>query len=145
MDNYHSELVKIFKAYRVLMAYLFGSQATGRNSPLSDIDIAVLFDEKVEPHTYMERQMDLIGEFMKLFHTNDVDVVGLNNASPLLTYNVVSRSKVLFDPRKRALRFKISAWNRFFDSQYLRDVQWSYLRKWIAERRKHWKKDKDQW
>ena len=32
----------------VLFAYLFGSQATGRAGPLSDVDVAVYLDDSVD-------------------------------------------------------------------------------------------------
>jgi len=39
---------KIFQKYPVQAAYLFGSQATGKATKLSDYDFVVLLNEKVE-------------------------------------------------------------------------------------------------
>ncbi len=44
IENYLLRLEPCFEKHGVLLAYLYGSQATGKASLLSDIDIAVLFE-----------------------------------------------------------------------------------------------------
>jgi hypothetical protein len=57
--------------------------------------------------------MRLIGELMLLLKRNDIDVVVLNEAIPLLRYEVVSHGKVLLDKEgMRGLLFSnfVSQW-----------------------------------
>jgi predicted nucleotidyltransferase len=47
LEPYLPELKRIFEQRGVVLAYLFGSQATGRAGPLSDVDFAVLLDQRL--------------------------------------------------------------------------------------------------
>ena len=68
----------------VLDAYVFGSQARGEAKPYSDVDVAVYFDRF---------DVDLVGhvvaDLMSALRRNDVDVVVLNRAPPLLYHRVL--------------------------------------------------------
>ncbi|MFH1392458.1 MAG: nucleotidyltransferase domain-containing protein [bacterium] len=54
------QLNKTLEKNQVKLAYLFGSQARGEAHKESDVDIAVLFDEKVNPESYLLREGRLI-------------------------------------------------------------------------------------
>ncbi len=76
----------------VVAAYLFGSHAEGRAHRESDVDVAVLLDERIYP-TVAERSEArgricawLIGALSE----NDVDLLVLNGAPPLLGRKVVT-------------------------------------------------------
>ena len=73
----------------VLEAYLFGSQARGRQRPESDVDVAVYVDEaRAEDGRWGYRAM-LTTELMTALATDDVDVVVLNRAPALLYHRVL--------------------------------------------------------
>jgi len=78
---------------RVVAAYLFGSTATGKTGKLSDVDIAILTLEDYKPT--LEFQLYLMNELSSIFR-KDVDVVMLNEASPLLRYEVIKHGKLLY-------------------------------------------------
>ena len=72
----------------VLEAYLFGSHAQGVAQPHSDIDIAVYVDEgRVEERLRIPGTLTtvLIGGL----HNNDIDLLVLNHAPPVLYYHVL--------------------------------------------------------
>lgn len=46
---------------QVLFTYLFGSQATGKVTPMSDVDIAVYFDERLSATEQFRLRLELIG------------------------------------------------------------------------------------
>ncbi len=79
----------------VLVAYLFGSQVTKRVRPDSDVDIAVLLTE-ADSYTQLERRLILMNRLEDISHKS-VDVVVLNNASPLLSYEVLKHRHILFE------------------------------------------------
>ena len=79
----------------ILDAYLFGSQARGDAGALSDIDVAVFIDEDLtEPGPY-GYDAELITDLMTELGTNDIDVVLLNQAPPLLYHRVLRDGKLL--------------------------------------------------
>lgn len=73
----------------VLEAYLFGSQATGRAQPHSDIDVAVYIDEQKAPRSTFGYAAELTTVLIAALGTNAVDLVVLNRASPLLYHRVL--------------------------------------------------------
>ena len=73
----------------VLDAYLFGSQARGDAQPHSDVDVAVYVDEKRALHSGFGYPAELASAIIAALGRNDVDVVVLNRAPPLLYYRVL--------------------------------------------------------
>lgn len=73
----------------VLEAYLFGSRATGRDQPHSDVDIAVYVDERRAARGGFGYAAELTTALMSGLGTNDVDVVVLNRAPPALYHRVL--------------------------------------------------------
>ena len=73
----------------VLEAYLFGSHARGQAQPHSDVDVAVYVDDaRVDDSGYGYRA-NLTTDLMAGLGYNDVDVVVLNRAPPLLYHRVL--------------------------------------------------------
>ena len=73
----------------VLDAYLFGSTARGAAMAHSDVDVAVFIDRTVASSSSYGYEADLTSHLMSSLHTNRVDVVLLNQASPLLYHRVL--------------------------------------------------------
>lgn len=133
------EMVVCLRAYfeereEVVVAYLFGSVARGRAGTLSDIDVAILVDESlIRPMRYGYRA-NVLTDLMGRLHTNKVDLVVLNKASPLLAHEVVRNGKLVFcrDPDRR-VAFETDAFRRYVDTEPLRRIQAQYLERRIAE------------
>ncbi len=77
--------------------YLFGSAAAKRVTPLSDLDFAVLLNEQVPEKKYLDFKLSLIDKFAKTLGTSEIDLILLNQATPLLAYEVTRSGKVLFE------------------------------------------------
>lgn len=73
----------------VLEAYLFGSHAVGAAQAHSDVDIAVYLDESRIPMSPYGFAAELGSALMAALGRNDVDVVVLNRAPPLLYHRVL--------------------------------------------------------
>src|SRR3954467_10860343 len=74
----------------LVSVHLFGSQAAGRAHRESDVDLAVFLDFARYP-TARERfdaQLALFERFAGALARNDVDLVGLNDASPTLAHRI---------------------------------------------------------
>ncbi len=96
LKKYQKELNKIFKQNKVVLAYLFGSEAKGTSHKESDIDIAVLFDKKVKEKDYLKIEGKLIEVFSGIYPKKEINIVNLNVSSPLLKQTVVLEGKPLF-------------------------------------------------
>ena len=119
---FQRQLAKILKKQKVVFAYLFGSQAKDEAGPLSDIDLAVYLDEKVPRREYFDIKLELIGEFMDLFKSNDIDVVILNEAPPLLSHRILKEGKVIYSQdEKKRIFYETKAFMRYFDWDYFEE------------------------
>lgn len=122
-------LKKVFKKFKVEIAYIFGSQVKGKVNKLSDYDFAVLFSKEVPKNKYFDYKVRIISELLRLVETDHVDLVVLNNPKTplLLKYNIIKEGKVIYskDDKKRAqLEFNIL--RRWLDWQYF-EKMWADL------------------
>jgi predicted nucleotidyltransferase len=79
-------------------AYLFGSHADGRAHRESDVDLGVLLSWDLHP-TRQGRddlQVTLGSDLIAVLHQNSVDLVILNDASPLLGRHIVTAGRRIF-------------------------------------------------
>lgn len=85
-------------------AYLFGSHAAGRAQDHSDIDIAVRVDEGSLHGSDYGYAAELTAHLMAALGANDVDVVILNAAPPVLYHRVLRDGRRILsrDPRATA-------------------------------------------
>ncbi len=132
IENYLLRLEPCFEKHGVLLAYLYGSQATGKASLLSDIDIAVLFERGAGASERFKRILDLMSDLADVFKRDDVNVLDLDGGTPLLNNNVRLQGRVIYcaDARARA-EFELHALQQFVDTEPLRREQNRYLKEKI--------------
>jgi uncharacterized protein len=80
----------------ILEAYLFGSRARGDFSGPSDIDVAVYVDRPSAPDTAFGYVAELTSVVTTALGEDEVDVVVLNDAPPLLYQRVLRDGMRLF-------------------------------------------------
>ncbi len=97
----------------VASVYLFGSHAEGRAHRESDIDVGILLQWERYPteNDRFDMRIQLGSELIAVLHHNEVDVVILNDAPPLLGRKIIHDGIRVFlgDPET--------------DHAYVRDVQ----------------------
>ena len=105
----------------VVAAALFGSQVRGNAGPLSDVDIAVWHDPSLDPASRARLQLRLFAAASEALRTDEVDVVMLNRATPLLRHRATRDAKRLVDrdPRQR-IRFEARSLIDYLDTKPLR-------------------------
>lgn len=75
----------------IVYVYLFGSIVEGRCTEESDIDVAIRFYD----HVPRETQWRIIKEILSIVDEN-IDIVNLGNASPIIRMTVYSRGKLIY-------------------------------------------------
>jgi uncharacterized protein len=118
----------------VVAARLFGSQATGRAGPLSDVDVGVWLSPEVSDAR--EFQTLLFTVASKALQTDEVQLVVLNDASPLLRHRALRDGSLLVDRDPRArVRLETSAIVEYLDTIPLRATLAAGIRHRIEEGR----------
>jgi len=92
------KLKNIFKDYPyIASAYLFGSRATGKTGPLSDIDIAILLKEPCPEGRDLTHKMDYLAFRIEIILKTEVDIVEMNRQGLIFQYNVLRTGKLIYD------------------------------------------------
>jgi predicted nucleotidyltransferase len=100
----------------VQAAYIFGSVAQGRARPDSDIDVGVLLGRRLPDARALRYRLTLAGELGAALHRDDVQLVILNDAPPLLAQRVLSRGVLVFQRSRAArVRFHVATARRYED------------------------------
>jgi predicted nucleotidyltransferase len=128
-------LKQLFIQHHVLLAYLFGSHARGTAGPLSDIDIAFLFNGQVAEGDRFEAGLQLSRALRNLLQNDKIDLVDLASTDdPLLRYRAVLDGKLLYaEAEKPRFVLEDSVMKEYEDTRYLRAVQAKYLYRHIRE------------
>ncbi|MCZ7391710.1 MAG: nucleotidyltransferase domain-containing protein [Candidatus Methanoperedens sp.] len=107
------------KQEHVKLAYLFGSAAKGKAGKLSDVDIAVQFDDSLSKKEIFKLQLNLIGDIAALLKTDKVDLVAMNDAPLSLNYEIIKANHHLFvRDRMEKIDFEQRLMSRYLDRRY---------------------------
>src|SRR5512139_2556302 len=96
LDELRPALQAACARHDVVLAYLYGSQARGEAGPLSDVDVAVLFRAGLSGGKRFRQLLAVMGEFMDIFEREDVFVADLDDATPLLRFEVYQEGRLLY-------------------------------------------------
>jgi len=115
------EIAPLFRAYPFIAAvYQFGSTARGQEGPLSDLDIAILVDDKRVPSALDLLRIELLlaYELQKKLSVSEVDLFTLNHQRLPLQYAVVRTGRLIYetDPNCR-IRFTQKVIQAYLDFQ----------------------------
>ena len=87
------------RAYGIELAFIYGSYAHQSQSEQSDIDIALVFDDKMSKDTkkVFEAITDISAALSKL-SSKDVEIISIDDgfSKPMLYYNAIVHGKPLF-------------------------------------------------
>jgi predicted nucleotidyltransferase len=96
----------LFRAYPFIAAvYQFGSTVRDREGPLSDLDIAILVDDRRAPSDLdlLRFELLLAYELQKVLGVSEVDLITLNRQRLPLQYAVLRTGRLIYvaDPKYR--------------------------------------------
>ena len=109
-------LKKYFSGQKdILCVYLFGSQAKGTDNKGSDVDIGVLFDQRLSAREYTEKRLSLMDSLSSLLD-KDVDVIVLNQAAPFLKFQIIKQGRRIYErPDRNEHSFEARAIVEYLD------------------------------
>lgn len=116
-------LKPIIDKYNIILLVTFGSFGTPRFNSNSDIDIAFKSKEELSN----DEKLNLIKGFIDYFKRDNIDLVDIRRASPLLLYEIACNGKVLYEDNNSFLHFKLHASFRYSDTKHLRKARKAYL------------------
>lgn|GEM_PF-501669 len=118
----------------LIAVYLFGSVAEGKAHRLSDVDVAVLFDDELNAEQIFQRTLAM-GGLLEQVLQRAVDVVPLNRAGPLLRFQVIQKGKVLLErDRTERCLFHMRTMAAYYDAKPYLDYQRSEAIRRIREK-----------
>ena len=93
-----TELIEAIRALlpNTIAIYIFGSTGTAYERPDSDLDIAILADQKIS----FETKLALMNPLMKISHKDRIDIVDLYKAPPLLKAQIIFKGKLIYSANK---------------------------------------------
>ena len=126
----------VSKRREIQAAYLFGSAASGRTRPDSDLDVAVLLTRPIRASRSLDYRLKLMTDLGAALRRSDVDVVILNDAPPLLAHRILSQGKLVFERSASArVRFQVRIAGLYADMVPMFEIQIRYLKKHAREGR----------
>lgn len=120
----------------VVAAMLIGSQARGNPGPLSDVDIAIWHDPDLDSRGRLDLQLRLAGDAGHALRTDEIDVVMLNHAPPLMRHRAIRDGKRLVErERDERVRLETRAILDYLDTAPLRAALGRGVRRRMREGR----------
>ena len=79
-------------------------------------------------------RLELMTDLMSILKRDDVDLILLNEAPPLLAHRVLKNGKLIFERSASArVAFQVRTVNRYLDTQPMRNLYLGYLKKHAHE------------
>lgn len=114
-----NQLRKYFSTQPVDVVYLFGSQADGKATKLSDADIAVLFKEGIDKSKRFDLKLAIISKVCGVLKRERVDVVDLIDVPLALKYSAIKPRRELYTANNdRRVSFEATTCSYYFDYMY---------------------------
>jgi len=89
-----SRLPAVCRQYGVVLMYLHGSHARGEQGSLSDLDLAALLDDRTAG--VLQVELELLGALQRASGREDIDLVILNRAGPIIKDRVVRYGRLIW-------------------------------------------------
>jgi uncharacterized protein len=120
----------------VVAALLIGSRARNTAGPLSDIDVAYWHESSLDSVAQLHLRLILAREAASTLKTDEIDMIPLNRASPLIRHRAIRDGRLLVErDRKTRIHLETRAIVEYLDTIPLRAELVRGQRKRIEEGR----------
>lgn len=115
----HMQRLKDFleEKSEIQFAYLFGSYAKGKETKLSDIDVAVYLSKFSD---LFSCRMRLMEEVSREMGKHSIDLIVLNDSPLILQYEIIRHGKILKDNKPQRINFETRIIRNYLDTEPLR-------------------------
>jgi hypothetical protein len=121
---------ELVQKYGIKLLYVFGSYAKGSNNKNSDIDIAVLVNDNYKPMY----KLYMIGDLTSIFKRDDIDLVILNGANPVLRHQVIKYGKIIYEESlEEKVIFEAKVLSVYMDMEPFRRTQMEFINERLSE------------
>jgi predicted nucleotidyltransferase len=128
-EELKNRLAPLFKDEGLQLVLAFGSVVSQRVHKHSDIDLAFLFNKPVDI-------LRLTNRVIRLLQTDNVDIVDLKRASPILIFSAAKYGRLLYERLPGVFNeFYSLAFRRYMDTEKLRNAQAMAIRHFLEARR----------
>jgi len=128
LEQIRGRLAPLYGDGPLQLVLLFGSVASQRTHRESDIDLAFLSDTPIDI-------ISLTNRVIRLLRSDNVDVIDLHRAGPLLKYSAVRTGKVVYERQSGAFAGFCSLASRMYaDTKKLRDARERAIKGFLASR-----------
>lgn len=123
-----SLIEKMAHEYALELVLLFGSRVSGKIRKDSDFDVAYLSGKNLD----LTQEAQMITEFAEVFKSENIDLVNLKKAKPLIFYAIFNECQVIYESRPlifsalRAYSFK-----KYIENKFLYEEKFNRLQKRI--------------
>lgn len=89
LSSLEPKIAALCRQFHIELLYLFGSYASGKTGPLSDIDIAYRAQRTINP-------IRLLSALQDIFSEEAIDLVDLRTAPPVLIHQILKKGTCLY-------------------------------------------------
>jgi predicted nucleotidyltransferase len=91
-------------------------------TPLSDIDIAILFDEKISSAEAEDMENEIYAKLTEVLGTDEVDLIVLNKAPISVRFGVLKDKEfIYFSDKRKVVDFQCDVISEYLDFKPIRD------------------------
>lgn len=101
--------------------FLFGSYGEGRQTPLSDVDIAFLPSDNLSSKGTEQLDKNLYRKLSRLFGSDDITLVNLKEAPIMLAHNILKGKLLFCRDRKDLAEYKEKILETYPEVKKMRD------------------------
>ena len=124
-------MLEVAQKYDLRLVLLFGSQVDGKQlHKESDFDVAYLSKRKLD----LMEEARMMTEIAPYFHSDNIDLVNLKNAPPLLYYAVFDKCQILFQEDELLFpTLRVYAFRKFVEMQPIYELQHQRIREYVKQ------------
>ncbi len=119
---------KMAHKYSLELILLFGSQISGKIRKDSDFDIAYLSRKNLD----LAQEAQMIIELAEVFKSENIDLVNLKKAKPLLFYAIFNECQVIYEDRPLIFSaLRVYSFKKYIENKFLYEEKFRRLQKRI--------------
>lgn len=131
------KLSVIFKKYPgIKLVYFFGSQLTRITGALSDVDIAILWNEDEKEHLLKEAGIQR--KTRELLKDDRFEIGSLNDQALSFCYNVIKNGACIFGTEENRVKYETYILDEYLDFQYLAEQYNQAFKNSLLKGRANW-------